>query len=83
MGGTQIWLEPNEQMSVHDLLKATAVASANDAAVALGELLAGSEEAFVDMMNQRAAELGRPIPPFQNATGLDAEGHLTTARDIA
>ena len=83
MGGTQIWLEPNEQMSVHDLLKATAVASANDAAVALGELLAGSEEAFVDMMNQRAAELGMTNTTFQNATGLDAEGHLTTARDIA
>ena len=83
MGGTQIWLEPNEQMSVHDLLKATAVASANDAAVALGELLAGSEEAFADMMNQKAAQLGMTNTTFKNATGLDADGHLTTARDIS
>jgi len=83
MGGSQIWFEPGEQMTVHELLKATAVASANDASVALGEMIAGSEESFVAMMNQRAAELGMANTEFRNATGLDAEGHLTTARDIA
>lgn len=83
MGGTQIWFEPGEQMTVHELLKATAVASANDASVALGEHLSGSEEGFVALMNRRAAELGMKNTNFCNATGLDAEGHLTTARDIA
>lgn len=83
MGGTQIWFEPGEQMTVHELLKATAIASANDAAVALGEHVAGSEEGFVEMMNRRASELGMTNTTFKNATGLDAEGHLTTARDIA
>lgn len=83
MGGTQIWFEPGEQMTVHELLKATAIASANDAAVALGEHVSGSEEAFVNLMNARAAELGMTNSTFKNATGLDAEGHLTTARDIA
>ncbi len=82
MGGTQIWFEPYEQMTVDELLRAVAIASANDAAVALGEFLAGSEEAFVARMNERAAELGMTNTTFQNATGLDAEGHLTTARDI-
>ncbi|MEM0529925.1 D-alanyl-D-alanine carboxypeptidase family protein [Zongyangia sp. HA2173] len=83
MGGSQIWLEPNEQMSVHDLLKATAVSSANDAATCLAEYVAGSEEAFVAMMNQRAQELGMKNTVFKNTNGLDAEGHLSTARDIA
>lgn len=83
MGGSQIWLEPGEQMSVDDLLKATAIASANDAAVDLAELVAGSEEAFVEKMNARAAELGMENTHFVNATGLDAQGHLSTARDIA
>ncbi len=83
MGGTQIWLEVGEQMSVEDLLKATCVVSANDATVALGEYIAGSEEGFVQRMNQRAQELGMANTHFVNATGLDAEGHLTTARDIA
>lgn len=83
MGGTQIWLEVGEQMSVNDLLKATAVNSANDAAVALAEFMAGSEEAFAELMNQRAAELGMVNTTFKNATGLDADGHLSTARDIA
>ncbi len=83
MGGTQIWLEENEQMSVEDLLKATAVVSANDASVALGEFLSGSEEAFVKRMNDRARELGMTNTTFKNATGLDAEGHLSTARDIS
>ncbi|MBP0980600.1 MAG: D-alanyl-D-alanine carboxypeptidase, partial [Oscillospiraceae bacterium] len=83
MGGSQIWFEPGEQMTVHELLKATAIASANDAAVALGEHIAGSEEAFVAMMNERAGQLGMKNTTFKNASGLDIEGHLTTARDIA
>lgn len=83
MGGTQIWFEPGEQMSVHELLKATAIASANDAAVALGEYVSGSEEGFVNLMNTRAQELGMTNTTFKNATGLDADGHLTTARDIS
>ena len=77
MGGSQIWLEPGEQMTVRELVKAAAVASANDASVALGEQIAGSEEAFVEMMNSRAAELGMSNTHFVNCTGLDAPGHLT------
>lgn len=83
MGGSQIWLKPDEQMSVNDLLKATAIASANDAAVALGELVSGSEQAFVQLMNQKAKELGMTNTHFENATGLDAQGHVSTAADIA
>lgn len=83
MGGTQIWLAPNEQMSVHDMLKSCAVASANDAAVALGEHIGGSMENFVAMMNDKAGQLGMTNTTFINPTGLDAEGHLTTAKDIA
>ncbi len=83
MGGSQIWLEVGEQMTVEELLRATAISSANDAAVALGEHLAGTEGDFVDDMNKRAKELGMVNTTFINATGLDAEGHLTTARDIS
>ncbi len=83
MGGSQIWLEPNEQMTVDELLKAVVIASANDATVALGEAIAGSEEGFVVMMNERAKELSMNETNFVNATGLDAEGHLTSAHDIA
>jgi len=83
MGGSQIWFEEGEQLSVDDLLKATAISSANDASVALGEYLAGSEDAFVEQMNERARQLGMSNTIFVNASGLDAEGHLTTARDIA
>lgn len=83
MGGSQIWLKVGEQMSVNDLLKAVAISSANDASVALGEHIAGSELAFIDMMNARAKELGMVNTKFQNCTGLDEEGHLTTARDVA
>jgi len=83
MGGSQIWLEEGESMTVHDLLKATVIASANDACVALGELVSGSEEGFVALMNKRAKELGMNNTTFINCTGLDAEGHLTTAHDIA
>ena len=83
MGGSQIWLEPGETMTVNDLLKAAVIASANDACVALGETVAGSEEGFVALMNERANELGMTNTRFVNCTGLDAEGHLTTAYDVA
>ncbi len=83
MGGSQIWLEPGEAMTVDDLLKATVIASANDACTALGELVAGSEEGFVALMNERAKELGMNSTTFKNCTGLDAEGHITTAGDVA
>ncbi|MEG0570261.1 MAG: serine hydrolase, partial [Oscillospiraceae bacterium] len=83
MGGTQIWLKPTEQMSVEDLLKATAVASANDAAMALAEYVGGSCEGFVAMMNNKAKQLGMNDTNFVNPTGLDAESHLTSAYDIA
>ncbi len=84
-GGSQIWLKEGESMSVDELLKATAVYSANDACTALGEYIAGSDEGFVQMMNDRAAELGMKNTRFENCTGLDddAESHLTTAYDIA
>ncbi len=83
MGGSQIWLKENEQMTVEELLKAVCVASANDASVALAEHIAGSAEAFVEKMNQRAAELGMADTHFVNPTGLPAEGHVTSAYDIA
>ena len=83
MGGSQIWLKENEQMTVSDMLKAVCVVSANDCAVALAEAVSGSEEAFVERMNQRAAELGMADTHFCNATGLPAEGHVTSAYDIA
>ena len=83
MGGSQIWLEPGEVFTVHELLKAATIASANDACVALAEAVSGSEEAFVELMNQRAAELGMENTVFKNSTGLDAEGHVSTAKDIA
>ena len=83
MGGSQIWLKEGEQMTVRDLLKAVCVVSGNDAAVALGEHLAGSEDAFVEKMNARAAELGMNDTHFVNACGLPAEGHVSSAHDIA
>lgn len=83
MGGSQIWLEPGEVFTVNELLKAAAIASANDASVALAEAVSGSEEAFVELMNKKAAELGMENTVFKNCTGLDAEGHVSTARDIA
>lgn len=83
MGGSQIYLKENEKMSLRDMLKSVVVASANDACVALGEHLAGSETEFVARMNARAAELGMKDTSFINCTGLDAEGHYTTAYDIA
>ena len=83
MGGSQIWLKEGEQMRAEDLIKAVCVVSGNDAAVALGEHLAGSEEAFVERMNARAKELGMNDTHFLNCTGLPAEGHVTSAYDIA
>ena len=83
MGGSQVYLEEGEQMAVQDLLKAVAVASGNDAAVALGEAVAGSESAFVEKMNQRAAQLGMGDTHFVNCTGLPTDGHVTSAYDIA
>lgn len=83
MGGSDIWLEPGETMSVNDLLKATVIVSANDAAVALAEHLCGSEDAFVAKMNERAAELGMQDTVYKNCNGLDEDGHLTSAYDIA
>ncbi len=83
MGGSQIWLKEGEQMRVEDLIKAVCIVSGNDAAVALGEHLAGSEEAFVARMNERAKELGMHDTHFLNCTGLPAEGHVTSAYDIA
>lgn len=83
MGGSQVYLEPNEQMSVHDMLKAVAVASGNDAAAALAEFTAGSHDAFVAKMNERAKQLGMNDTNFVNCNGLDADGHVTSAHDIA
>ena len=83
MGGSQIFLEPEELQSVRDLVKSIVIASANDASVAMAEFIAGSEEAFVQMMNKKAEELGMTNTHFINSCGLDADGHLTTAHDIA
>ena len=83
MGGSQIWLEPGEQFTMDEMIKAICVSSANDAAVAVAELVGGSEQGFVQMMNDRAAELGMTNTTFHNACGLDTEGHLSTARDVA
>ena len=83
MGGSQIWLEPGEQFTMDEMIKDICVSSANDAAVAVAELVGGSEQGFVQMMNDRAAELGMTNTTFHNACGLDTEGHLSTARDVA
>ncbi|MFR6379957.1 MAG: D-alanyl-D-alanine carboxypeptidase family protein [Evtepia sp.] len=83
MGGSQVYMKEGETFSVHDMLKAIAVASGNDACVAMAEHLAGSEAAFVERMNARAAELGMENTVFCNCTGLPAEGHHSTALDIA
>lgn len=83
MGGSQIWLEPGEEMTLNDMLKAICISSANDAAVAVAEYIGGSEPAFAEMMNARAAELGMTNTHFVNACGLDEPEHLSTARDVA
>lgn len=84
MGGSQVFLEPGEEMTVDDMLKAICVSSGNDAAVAMAEHIGGSEEAFVDMMNKRAVELGAKNTHFINCNGLDeTDEHYSTARDVA
>jgi len=83
MGGSQIFLEQDEQQTVRDLVKSIVIASANDAAVAMAEFVAGSEDAFVQQMNKKAEELGMKDTLFKNSCGLDSEGHLTSAYDIA
>lgn len=82
MGGTQIYLEAGEVQTVESLIRATTIRSANDAAVALGEAITGSNEAFVNLMNDRARELGMTNTQFQNASGLPIDDHYTTAYDI-
>lgn len=83
MGGSQVYLEEGEQMSVSEMIKCVTVVSGNDCSVALAEHLAGSEGAFVTLMNRRAQELGMADTTFLNCTGLPAQGHLTSAYDIA
>ena len=83
MGGSQIWLDTREELSVHEMLKAICVASANDACVAMAEYLSGSEEAFVKKMNEKAKELGMNDTTFKNCHGLDQDGHVSSSYDIA
>lgn len=83
MGGSQVFMEPGEEQTVRDLVKCICIASANDAAVAMSEYIAGSEEQFVELMNKRAQELGMNHTVFKNACGLHVEGHVSTAKDIA
>ena len=83
MGGSQIWLDPRETLTVDEMLKAICVNSANDCVVAMAEYIAGSEEGFVQMMNDKAQELGMADTTFKNCHGLDEEGHLTSSYDIA
>ena len=83
MGGSQIWLDTTETLSVHEMLKAIAVVSANDCVVAMAEYLGGTEDGFVQMMNNRAKELGMNDTTFKNCHGLDEDEHLTSAYDIA
>lgn len=83
MGGSQIWLEPGEQFTLDEMIRAICVASANDAAVAVAEFIGGSEPVFAERMTQRAKELGMENTSFKNACGLDTEGHFSTARDVA
>lgn len=83
MGGSQIWLDVREELTVNEMLKAICVASANDCTVAMAEFLAGSEEAFVEKMNNRAKELGMNDTCFKNCHGLDTDGHITSSYDIS
>lgn len=83
MGGSQVFLEPNETQTVNDMIKCISIASANDASVAMAEHIAGSEEQFVQMMNEKAAQLGMNSTHFVNCYGLDTDGHYTTAMDVA
>ena len=83
MGGSQIWLDPRETLTVDEMLKAICVNSANDCVVAMAEYIAGSEDAFVQMMNDKAIELGMNDTTFKNCHGLDEDGHVTSAYDIS
>lgn len=83
MGGSQIWLDPRETLTVDEMLKAICVVSANDCVVAMAEHIAGSEEAFVQMMNDKAKELGMNDTCFKNCHGIDEDGHVTSAYDIS
>ncbi len=83
MGGSQVYLETGEQLSVHDMLKCICIASANDACVAMAEYIAGSEEAFVKRMNEKARDLSMEHTNFVNCYGLDTEGHYSCAADVA
>jgi hypothetical protein len=83
MGGSQIWLDPRETLTVDEMLKAICVVSANDCVVAMAEHIAGSEEAFVQMMNDKAKKLGMNDTTFKNCHGIDEDGHVTSAYDIA
>ena len=83
MGGSQIWLDPRETLSVDEMLKAICVVSANDCTVAMAEYLAGSEDVFVQLMNDRAKELNMNDTTFKNCHGIDEDGHVTSANDIA
>jgi len=83
MGGSQIFLQENEEMTVEDLLKGITIGSANDATVALAERIGGTENAFVEMMNNKAKELGLKNTNFKNTTGLDEANHYSTAHDMA
>lgn len=83
MGGSQVFMEPGEEQTVRDLVKCICIASANDAAVAMSEYIAGSEDSFVELMNKRAKQLGMENTIFKNACGLHIDGHVSTARDIA
>lgn len=83
MGGSQIWLDPREELSVNEMLKAMCVVSANDCTVAMAEYMAGSESAFVDKMNERAKQLGMNDTTFKNCHGIDEDGHVTSSYDIA
>ena len=83
MGGSQIWLDPKETLTVDEMLKAICVNSANDCVVALSEYIAGTEEAFVQMMNDKAKDLGMNDTTFKNCHGLDEDGHVTSSYDIA
>lgn len=83
MGGSQIWLEENETLTVDEMLKAICLNSANDCVVAMAEFIAGSEEEFVSRMNNKAKELGMHDTAFRNCHGLDEDGHITSSYDIA
>lgn len=83
MGGSQIWLDVREELTVNEMLKAICVVSANDCTVAMAEYLAGSQESFVDKMNAKAQELGMKDTTFKNCHGIDEDGHVTSAYDIS